>query len=175
MLGKGWPWYLEWYYNQSSIYNLVEVKLCFEISSTISLCSRMAEYQELKTVCKFKPIPYKLAIYFKLDGLQRNYDPILLGDASALIFQLCFPGAPLLHHAPPTSLLSPAPDQTPGDWWTGWRLRTFNWVLHALREHCGLIPGPPPWGLTVRSVSLSSPKHTHSWLTPSGQSSLEVT
>lgn len=173
MFGKRWLWYLKWYYNQSSTHNLVEVKLYFERSGTINLCFRVAQYQEWKIVCV--KVPYRLGTGFKLDGFQKHYDPILLWMPLNWHFSCGFlvpyRFSSFLLPTPFPSQLQIKPlesDELNGDW-----LHSAESTVPCLSTVTRFLA--PSLSLAARLVSLPSPKHTHSWLPPSGQSSLEVT
>lgn len=119
---------------------------------------------------KLKPSLHELETSFQPDGLHRNYDPILLRETSELTVSFwCLTPLCLI---PPNHLPSPAPDQTPGEWWTEWTLHSVESTRPCLSTGTWFLA--PSLSLAARLVSLPSPKHTHSWLTPSGQSSLEV-
>lgn len=130
-----------------NVYNLPEVKLHFETRSTICFCSRVAQYQELKTL-SVKVQAHSIQTRDLLQTgwtLKELWSLLIMGCLStdmSLVISWCTTSSPCPSHA------TSSPSSRSNPWRVmHWMKTTFSWVQHALPEHYDLFPGPVPEAL----------------------------
>lgn len=142
MFGKRWTWYLGWYYNQSSIYKTCGDKTVFWSKQHHQSLFQGGSVPGIKDLCvKVQVQPPQAGGLILTGWPSEELWSHLIVRCLCTDISIVFSWSSIISPYPSHPLTSPAPDQTPGQWWMetdytqpsppcpAWVLWSVSWLL----------------------------------------------